>query len=226
LNTSTGFTPQPANEFPDIVLHNLHSQPVFEVLASKQVTGGIALILTFVAFVPYMLAILREEARPHVFSWFIWGAGTGVVFFAQLLDGGGVGAWVIGVSGLFTIAVAFLASIKAADASIAKMDWVFLALAASALPLWFLTETALSAVFVLTIVDLLGFGPSVRKAYVAPREENATFFGIGALRNLFVVFALENYSWTTILFPAAVGIACLLFVVLILGRRRILAEAR
>lgn len=194
---------------------------MIDTLFSKEVFGAIALILTFVAFAPYIRSILREETRPHVFSWFIWGAGTGVVFFAQLLDGGGIGAWVIGVSGLISVSVAVIAWLKSADTSIVKIDWLFLILAGSALPLWFFTETALSAVIILTLVDLLGFGPSIRKAYDLPHEENATFFGVGAIRNVFVVLALENYSWTTVLFPAVAGIGCGLFVMLVMFRRSV-----
>ncbi|MFN4025216.1 MAG: hypothetical protein ACK4MQ_10295 [Hyphomonas sp.] len=175
--------------------------------------------LTFVAFYPYIRAILRGETRPHVFSWIIWGAGTLVVALAQLADGAGVGAWPIAVSGIITIGVAALAWRRSGDTRFTRMDWVFLLLALSALPLWYLTATPLSAVIVLTAVDLLGFGPSVRKAYDRPYEENALFFTLGAVRNGFVVLALENYSWTTLLFPAAVGLACLLFTALILGRR-------
>ncbi|MEM6626656.1 MAG: hypothetical protein AAF719_08135 [Pseudomonadota bacterium] len=194
---------------------------MFEVLISKEVFGALALFLTFAAFVPYILSILAGETKPHVFSWLIWGFGTVVVFVAQLLDGGGYGAWVIGISGCISFSIAVLAWLKSGDTSIVKMDWVFLILAASALPLWVFTETALSAVIVLTLVDLLGFGPSIRKAYDAPNEESAIFFAVGALRNAFVVLALDNYSWTTVLFPAAVGIACCLFVGLIVTRRRI-----
>lgn len=194
---------------------------MFGALLSKEIFGAVALILTFAAFYPYIRSILHHGTRPHVFSWSIWGIGTVTVSIAQLLDGGGVGAWVIGVSGIITLYVAVLAWTKSHDLSIVRMDWLFLALAFSAIPLWFFTETALSAVIVLTLVDLLGFGPSVRKAYEIPHEENASFFGIGALRNMFVVLALENYSWTTVLFPAAVGIACSLFVLLIIIRRTV-----
>ncbi|MEM7494532.1 MAG: hypothetical protein AAF296_14220, partial [Pseudomonadota bacterium] len=190
-------------------------------MISKQLLGVIALVLTFVAFYPYIRDILRDKIKPHVFSWGIWGVGTLIVSVAQWLDGGGAGAWVIGISGLITCSVAVLSWVKATDTSIVAMDWVFLILASSALPLWFFTESALSAVIILTIVDLLGFGPSVRKAYSLPHEENASFFAIGALRNVFVVLALENYSWTTALFPAAIGIACAIFVALILMRRTI-----
>lgn len=192
---------------------------LFEATGAKAAFSAAALILTFAAFIPYYRAILRDEIRPHVFSWLIWAAGTVVVFAAQLSDGGGLGAWPIGVSGLLTGGVAILALSRSGDTSIERMDWVFLILALSALPLWFLTSTALSAVIILTLVDLLGFGPSVRKAYDAPHEENATFFAIGAARNGFVLLALEHFSWTTALFPAAVGLACVLFIGLILLRR-------
>lgn len=193
-------------------------------LLSKQAFGALALVLTFAAFVPYYLTIWRGETRPHVFSWFIWGAGTVIVAFAQLSDGAGIGAWPIGISGLLTFGVAFLALKKSPDLSFVRIDWLFLILALSALPLWFLTNTALSAVIVLTVVDLLGFGPSLRKVIDKPHEENATFFSVAIFRNSAVIAALENYSWTTVLFPAAVGIACVLFVAVLLVRRRMLAK--
>ena len=195
---------------------------MLDVLFSKGLMGAIAVVLTIFAFVPYVSSILAGQVRPHIFSWFIWAAGTLVVFFAQLLDGGGKGAWVIGLSGVITLCVALLAWTKSADTSVVKADWLFLILALSALPLWYFTGSGLSAVIILTIVDLLGFGPSVRKAYEWPFEESITFFSVGALRNVFVILALENYSWTTVLFPAAVGIACALFVGLIGVRRTVL----
>ena len=132
-----------------------------------------------------------------------------------------MGAWPIGVSGAITLGVAVLAFLKRADTTIVKADWFFLAFASTAIPLWFFTANPLFAVIILTIADLSGFGPSVRKAYQFPYEENALFFGIGAVRNAFVIAALEHYSWTTALFPAAIGLACLMFLALILMRRRI-----
>lgn len=196
-----------------------------DIPITKAVLSAAALLLTFVAFYPYIRAVLREETKPHVFSWVIWAAGTVIVFLAQLSDGAGIGAWPIGISGIITFFVAALALTKSADKSIVPIDWIFLALALSALPLWFATDNPFLAVLVLTIVDLLGFGPSVRKAYASPYEENALFFALGALRNGFVVAALQNYSWTTVLFPAAVGIACVVFVVVILLRRKIVTTA-
>ncbi|MEL7028275.1 MAG: hypothetical protein AAGL49_03490 [Pseudomonadota bacterium] len=199
---------------------------MMDIPSSKVLFGAVAFVLTFAAFYPYMRSILRGETRAHVFSWVIWSAVTFIVFIAQMSDGAGIGAWPIGLSGIITISVAVLAYVKRGDTTIVPLDWVFLGLALCAPPLWVVTDTALSAVVLLTFLDLVGFGPTVRKAYQAPYEENALFFSIGALRNFFVLLALENYSWTTVLFPAAVGAACVLFVGLILARRRVLADAQ
>ena len=194
-------------------------------IIDERTFSAIAIALTFLAFYPYIRAILKGTTRPHVFSWFIWAAVTFTVATAQLAGGAGVGAWPIALSGLITGGVALLALSKSADTSIARMDWVFLTLAATALPLWWLTNDPLAAVLILTSVDLLGFGPSIRKAWALPQEENALFFTIGAIRNGFVILALELYSWTTALFPAAVGLACLAFVAMILIRRGVVSPA-
>ena len=190
----------------------------------KQILSAIAIALTFVAYIPYLRDIVRGTTRPHVFSWVIWGATTVIVFFAQLDAKGGVGAWPIGVSGSITLVVAVLAYLKRADVGTTRADWVFFIAALSSLPLWYLTSDPLWAVVVLTVVDLLGFGPTIRKVMEDPHSESIPFFAMFAVRNGLVVIALEEYSWATVLFPAAVGGACGLFILLIAYRRRIALE--
>lgn len=189
----------------------------------KEFFSAIAIVLTFIAFFPYIRSILKEEIKPHVFSWVIWGSTTFIVFLAQLKDGGGVGAWPIGVSGLITIYVAFLAYLKKSDKTITIIDWCFFLSAMVSLPAWYLTSDPLWAVAILTAVDVLGFGPTARKAYFHPFEENLTFFLIFMARNLIVIMALEYYSLTTVLFPAVIAGACLALIIMVTLRRRMLS---
>ena len=190
----------------------------------KELLSIIAIALTFIAFFPYIRSIVLGETKPHVFSWVIWGSTTFVVFLAQLEDDGGVGAWPIGVSGVITLFVAALSYFKRADISITKTDWLFFIAAMSALPFWYFTSNPLWAVVILTTVDILGFGPTVRKSYQQPHSESLLFFALFAARNFIVILALENYSLTTVLFPAAVGIACLALIIMLIYRRQILAK--
>ena len=189
----------------------------------KEILSAVAITLTFIAFLPYIRSIFQGTIKPHVFSWVIWGTTTFVVFLAQLEDGGGAGAWPIGVSASITIFIAILAYVKRTDIVITKTDWVFFISAISSLPFWYLTSDPLWAVVVLTIVDFLGFAPTVRKAYRYPHSESLLFFTLFTARNLIVIMALENYSLTTVLFPAVIAAACMLLIIMITYRRRALA---
>ncbi len=189
----------------------------------KLLLGAIAIALTIFAFFPYIRSILRGDTKPHVFSWVIWGSTTFIVFLAQLADGGGVGAWPIGVSGVITLFVAALAFFKRGDVAITRLDWLFFTAAMAALPLWYLTASPLAAVIVLTVVDLLGFGPTFRKAYHQPYDEQLLFFVLMALRNVIALAALERFSAATVTFPLVIAIACVLFILMVLLRRRVVA---
>lgn len=187
--------------------------------------GGVAMVLAIAGFVPYIVQVLNGRVKPHVFSWLIWGLTTTIVFFAQLQADGGIGAWPIGVSGFITLYVAFLAYLKRGDASSTVLDWWFLAAALASLPLWYLTQDPLWAVIILTVVDVLGFGPTARKAYHHPFEESRAFFLLIILRNACAIIALEAYSLATVLFPFVMALACVLLLAMMQYRRLRLAQS-
>jgi hypothetical protein len=188
----------------------------------KELLSALAIVLTFAMFIPYIVSIHRGRTKPHVFSWVIWALGTFVVFLAQLAGDGGVGAWPIGVSALITGYIAVLAYRKHSDRAITRTDWIFLVIALAALPCWFLTSDPLWAVVILTGVDLAGFGPTFRSAHARPHDERIGFYSLGVVRNVLAIAALEHYSPTTVLFPAAVAAACVVFVAMVAYRRHLL----
>jgi len=185
----------------------------------KDILSGVGIVLTVVAFYPYIYSIFQGITKPHVFTWLIWGSTTFVIFLAQLADKGGAGAWPIGVSGIITLYVAWLAYTRKSDSSITRSDWFFLYVAMASLPLWYYTSDPVWTVVILTTIDLAGFAPTFRKAYVSPYEEKLMFYNVMAVRNLVVLIALENYTLTTILFPLATGIVCVGFILMVAVRR-------
>lgn len=193
---------------------------------SKELLGIVATLLTIAVFIPYICSILRGTTRPHAFSWIIWGSTTLTVFAAQLADNGGAGAWPVGISGIITLYVAFLAYRTQADNSITPTDWIFFTAALCAIPCWYITSSALPAVLLLTTIDILGYGPTIRKAIVKPFEEQALLYVLMSFRNLIAIAALENYSLTTVLFPAATTMANMAVIFLLLFRRKYVTSAR
>ena len=117
----------------------------------------------------------------------------------------------------------YQSSAERADITITKTDWLFFVAALSSLPFWYLAADPLWAVVILTTVDVLGFGPTVRKAYSFPRSESLLFFALFTARNLIAILALENYSVTTVLFPAVIAAACALLITMVTYRRHALA---
>lgn len=190
----------------------------------KEILSSVAIILTFIAFIPYIRSIQKGITKPHVFSWVIWASVTFIVFLAQLSDDAGAGAWPIGVSGIITLYVAILAYRKKSDKMITNKDWLFFIAAMSALPFWYFTSNPLWAVIILTSVDLVGFAPTFRKAYHQPHQEQLLFFMLMTSRNFISILALEHYSITTVLFPAATAIACMLFIQFTILRRMVVKK--
>ena len=72
----------------------------------------------------------------------------------------------------------------------------------------------------------LVFGPTIRKSYNHPYSESLLFFALFTARNFIVIIALENYSVTTVLFPAVIAVACMLLMGMIAYRRRVLAAVQ
>jgi hypothetical protein len=193
-------------------------------MIDKTTLSIIAIALTLIAFIPYVIGILKGATKPHFFSWIIWGSTTFVVFLAQLEGHAGIGALPIGISGVITVFIAWLAYLKRSDITITKKDWLFFTIALSALPIWYWMSDPLWAVVILTTVDMLGFAPTVRKVYHDPYSEPISFITLFSARNILVLFALEHYSLTTTLFPAVIAAACLLLIALMLLRRRIITR--
>jgi hypothetical protein len=158
--------------------------------------------------------------KPHFFSWLIWTLTTTIVFFAQLAADGGVGSWPTAVSAAITVYVAWLAFTLRSDFSNTSLDWFFLLAALLSLPAWFFTNDPLWSVVILTVVDVLGFGPTLRKAHQKPQEESLLFYLLFAARSALSVLALESRTLTTMLFPLAMVVACIVVCGLLWWRRR------
>jgi len=186
----------------------------------KELLAAAAIVLTIAMYVPYIRSIHAGQTKPHSISWIIWTLSSLVVFLAQLAERGGSGAWVSGVTGLVTAYVAVLAYRNRTDTSVSKTDWVFLSIAVAALPCWLLASNPLVAVVLLTGVEFVGFAPTFRSAFMRPHEERIGFFFLGAVRYGLIICALEHYSLTTVLFPAAKVVIGVMLIVMIAYRRR------
>lgn len=170
----------------------------------------------------YVRGVARGVYKPHMFSWIIWGLLMLIAAAAQYSDKAGVGAWatVFGGASCFVIVVqaAFLG-----EKNITPGDWAAFLSALAAIPLWVATGDPLGAVVLVTVIDGIGYYPTWRKARLKPHQEAASVFLLSGVMCLMRLFAVEHYSLTTALYPAA--LAAMNFVLsgaLLVWRRRAL----
>lgn len=189
------------------------------MMETNTVIGIIVVVLTFVGYIPYVRDILRGKTKPHVFSWFIWGITTLIIYALQVSAGAGSGAWMTLAVALITFLIFFL-SIRNGDRNIKKIDVVFLVVSILALILWKTVNQPVLSIILLSAVDLIGFAPTIRKSWNAPHSETLSLYVISAFRHSLSIFALQNYSIVTWLFPASWVLVNFFFAILLITRRR------
>lgn len=190
----------------------------------KPVLGSIALLVAFVSYVPYIKNIFVGKTKPHAFSWLVWGILNGIAFAGQMHDKGGAGAWSVGLTAAVMFFI-FSVSLKRGEKDIRPFDWFCLISALLSLIPWLLTNDPLVSVILITIIDALGFLPTVRKSYKKPHQETLVTFMLSIIKYSLVVIALQKYTAVTVLFPLSLVVMNALFVgMLVIRRKQIVAN--
>lgn len=192
-------------------------------LLDKELWGALSTFSGLMGLAIYLYSIKVGESKPHFFSWFVWALLMLIAFFAQISDGAGAGAWVIGVSGFCCLAISIYALFKG-EKNITRSDWLAFISALTAIPIWYVTKNPLYAVILVSLIDLAAFFPTFRKSWSKPLEESLLTYTICAVTYAMSIVALENFSFTTALYPATLIVANTSFVTMLLIRRKMLVS--
>jgi hypothetical protein len=182
----------------------------------------LSIILTLVGYFFYFRDIFAHKTKPHAYSWLVWGILTAVAFAGQLHDKGGPGSYVTGVTAAVSFVIFGLA-IKQGEKNITLSDKINLGAALFAMVPWLLTNDPLTSVVLITVIDFLGFIPTIRKSYMKPQEETLIHYFFAGLKFALAIIALDNYTVVTWLYPASLVVGNWLFGLMIAVRRRQLA---
>lgn len=190
----------------------------------KILTAIISIMMTVTGYFYYIRDVFAGKTKPHAFTWLVWTALTAIAFAGQLSDNGGPGAYVTGLTSAISFII-FILAIKRGEKNITTSDKLNLLGAVFALVLWSWTNNPLWSVILITIVDLLGFLPTIRKSYHKPHEETLISYVLAGLKFALAIVALDNYSLVTWLYPASLVAADVLFVTMLLvWRKRLVPE--
>lgn len=185
----------------------------------KIIIGIITVILGVVGYIPYLRDTVKKKTKPHIYTWFVWGLVTLIIFALQVSGGAEAGSWVTLVGGLLALTI-FVLGMRNGDKNITRSDTVFLISALIALGLWLIADQPIISMILLVTIGMLGFGPTIRKSWNSPETETISTYLINAIRHTLSILALAQYSILTWLFPVAWSIANFLFVIVLIVRRK------
>ncbi|MEK7594394.1 MAG: hypothetical protein AAB436_02010 [Patescibacteria group bacterium] len=185
----------------------------------KELLAAIAVLITFVAYVPYIRDTLKGKTQPHAYSWLVWGLVTIVIFALQISHDAGAGAYVTLASAI-ALSIVFLLSLKYGKQHITQMDTALLVLALLAIGIWLVADQPVLSICLLVSIEMLGFAPTVRKSWNRPNSETLIMYQAGAWRQFLSIMALQSYTFITLVAPTTWFVANSLFTVMLIVRRR------
>lgn len=160
----------------------------------KEIIGIIAVVLTFLAYIPYYRDILKGKTRPHIYSWSLWAFLTIILVALQIKGGAGPATWVTAVVAMMCFGVIFL-SYKNGKRDITRLDKVVAVLSLIAIGFWLIANQPEISITLVIIADLLAFVPTVRKSYKDPYSETLSFYVTNVIRFCLALVAVENYTY-------------------------------
>ncbi len=190
----------------------------------KEILGTIAVILTFLAYVPYYRDILSSKTHPHIYSWSLWGLLTILIVALQLKGGAGISAVAVtAAAGLMCFGIVVL-SLKHGKKYITLPDTIVAILSLIAIGFWAIAKQPNISMVLVIVADLLAFIPTVRKSWHKPYTETLSLYATNTVRFTLAFLALRNYTFLSASWIIAWVIANLLFAVMLVIRRRGLAR--
>ncbi len=188
-------------------------------MSIKTIFTIISLVFGLAIFIPYYINIWKKTARPHFFSWLIWGILTGIGFVSSLQGGGGGGSLIFGLQSVLSLGIAGFALIKG-EKNITRIDWIFFISAILVLFIYISSKNAILSVTLAATIDVLAYFPTIRKSYSKPYDEPALTYFFSFLSILFSLGALQMYSLVTLFYPSAMLVINSFFVLFLLLRRK------
>ena len=184
----------------------------------RLVLGIGATLIALYSYIPYFRDIFCGKTKPHAFSWLIWGLLMVIGFAGQISDQAGPGAWVIGFSACACLSI-FALAFRYGEKNITRGDWLCLWISLTAIPLWMITSTPIWSMVLITVIDFVGFAPTIRKSYHKPFEETVIVYTLGAIKHSMGIAALDKCSIITLLYPLSLVITNAGLAALIMVRR-------
>lgn len=192
---------------------------MFEFLDTQWIVAIVASIIAFGNLIYYLIATHKGHTKPHLYTWLIWGIVTVVVAYTQFSSKGGAGSMITAIIAFNCFAIALLAYFKG-EKEFTLSDKLCLGGCIISIAIWPIFQAPLLSLVMVTIIDTLGFYPTLRKSYKNPHQENIISFSMYGFTYFLSLFALEKINLLTTLYPIAISTTAFGLVAFLIIRRK------
>jgi hypothetical protein len=180
---------------------------LFEFLSHETLFPTATAIVGLAGFAVYLADWKSGRVLPHPYSWLIW-ATTQSVATAGMWSSGGGKYIALAMTLWCTLSfLIFFLSLKTYKAAARRSDLLALTAAVIALAIWPLTKTPFWSIILVTIIDGVGYIPTIRKAMHNPASESPVGFLLFTAASAFTLLGLAAHSISTTLYPAVMLVA-------------------
>jgi hypothetical protein len=164
------------------------------------VFGVIAGIIAFIAYLPYIHSILRGETKPNRATFLIWSTVDIVLIASYLASGARTTIWTSLVFCVFQVVVLIL-SFRSSTNKFTRLDIACIGGAGLGLLLWLITRNAQTALYVSILCEILGFIPTIKKAYLQPDSESKIAWSLGVGSSVCNLIAINKWQLAIMIYP-------------------------
>ena len=188
--------------------------------------GVTAALISILSFIPYIRDIVRGKTHPERASWFIWTALGSIAFFSQMAKGATDSLWMTGAQTLGVVVI-FLLALRFGTGGLTKRDVVALVFAGIGLLLWYFTNEAAIALFLVIIIDGIGSLLTAIKSYEKPESETLISWVLFGISGLFGMVSVGSFDLILLAYPFYIVVANIVIVLVIYrGKRRLSAAQK
>lgn len=155
-------------------------------------------VLFFVAFLPYIWAIVNRETVPSTVSWAIWASVDTLALLAMRKEKAPRGQLTGAVFGAWTVTGLALVFGKPAMGGI---EWVSIIGAVAGIILWQKTGNAVTAIVCSQLAVFIGAFPTFANGYHNPSQENPLAWSVWFVSCICALFAIKKWNLAEALQP-------------------------
>lgn len=196
---------------------------MLEFVDFKFVIAIIAVLLLIIGYIPYFRDVFNRKTTPHLYTWLIWIITQGTAAAILLYGGGNFGSITL-IIGTILVFIIFLLSFKYGTKDITTSDKIILVLALLTIIIWWQLKSPLIAVLMISLIDGLGFIPTIRKSFKNPWSETISFWVIMAIVDILALISNANYNFLTVTYLSVLFVANILIASICFFRRSVVRK--